>query len=66
MIARLGQVLYWTGCIVAALILAAGFVLFSGTAGGDLLFNASLTVVAATLTFLLGRAARYVLAGTNT
>lgn len=63
MLVRLGEVLYWAGCIISALILTAGVLLFSGTTGGDLLFYASLTAIAAILTFLLGRAARYVLAG---
>lgn len=64
MLVRLGQVLYWAGCIAAVLILIAGFLLFSGTSGGDLLLYAGLTAICAALTFLLGRAARYVLAGT--
>ena len=62
MIARLGEVLFWAGCIVAALIIAAGGLLFSNTYGADRWFYATLTAIAAAVAFLTGRAARYVLA----
>jgi len=63
MAARLGEVLFWTGCIIATLTVLTGAVLFSGTRGADLLAYSGLTLSVAALVFLAGRAARYVLAG---
>lgn len=61
MVARLGIVLYWAGCFVAGVIaIIYGYVFV--TEGGD----APLVVFAvflALVSWLLGRAARYVLAG---
>ena len=63
MVERLGKVLFWAGCIFAALIVAAGYELFGGTTGGDAWFYATVTLVTAGIVFLLGLAARYVLSG---
>src|SRR5262249_21460585 len=63
MVARLGNVLYWAGTLVACLIagLTAFAVLF-GTGKGDPLLQGLGLFVAAAI-WLIGRAARYVLAG---
>lgn len=63
MIARLGQVLFWAGCIVAALVVVAGLLLFSSTSGLDFWTYMAFTATTAGVIFLSGRAARYVLAG---
>lgn len=63
MLGRLGDVLYWGGCIVAGSLVA--FIAFNGrTIGGDIdwwtiLFGAAVAVAV----WLVGRAAKYVLAG---
>lgn len=63
MAARLGNVLYWLGCVVGAIFLAVlGFVAINPGEGAALwmLIYALLAVSA----WLLGRAIRYILAGT--
>jgi hypothetical protein len=61
MLARLGNVLYWTGCIAAALWFALGIHSISlPVAMIDII-----ALVSPTLAFwLIGRALRYVLSGT--
>jgi hypothetical protein len=56
MLARLGDVLYWAGCLIAAAFI--GLELHARNPS-DWLFVISFSVVM----WLLGRAARYVLAG---
>jgi hypothetical protein len=65
MLARLGNVLYWFGCIVAAVLLAAGAAEWFGEAqyrkdGYGIVVGFA---VAALIIWLIGRAFRYVLAG---
>src|SRR5262245_12846170 len=64
MLARLGNVLYWLGCIAAVVIVGfAGIVYFSeGQRPSDLPVVVVLGVIAA-VAWLIGRACRYVLAG---
>jgi uncharacterized SAM-binding protein YcdF (DUF218 family) len=66
MLARLGNVLYWLGCIVAAVIIAAGIAEWFGEAqyrtdGYGIVIGFA---VAALIAWLIGRGFRYVLAGT--
>jgi hypothetical protein len=66
MLARLGNVLYWFGCIVAAVIIAAGAAAWFGEAqyrkdGYGIVIGFA---VGALIIWLIGRAFRYVLAGT--
>jgi hypothetical protein len=69
MVGRLGNVLYWLGCIVAGLALLWGFgnfaVLISGSSmpgeNGDQIIKSVAVAIAA---WLVGRAIRYVLAST--
>jgi len=63
MLARLGNVLYWGGCVLAALVLLSGLLLFEGMSASDTAFYAALTLIASALVWLVGRAAKYVLAG---
>jgi hypothetical protein len=64
MAARLGDVLYWAGSTIALLLVAFGL----GLAGIEKSSEAQLWIlgifgVLAVITWLLGRACRYVLAG---
>lgn len=65
MLARLGNVLYWLGCIVAVLIAAAGFMPYwsEGYARKDGVGVTIASVVIALIAWVVGRACRYVLAG---
>jgi len=64
MVARLGSILYWLGCIVAVLLLALGaLVWFNRTHAGDVATVLMLAFSAA-IVWLIARACRYVLAGT--
>ena len=62
-LARLGDVLYWLGCILAAIVAGWGAVVcFRGEHGGDpYLF--SVVAVAAFSVWVIGRALRYILSG---
>jgi hypothetical protein len=62
-LARLGDVLYWLGCILAAIVVVWGAVFcFRGEHGGDpYLF--SVVAVAAFSIWVIGRALRYILSG---
>jgi hypothetical protein len=62
MAARLGNVIYWAGCAAAALgVLAAAIVLASP--GEDATIWIQIYVGGAIASWLVGRAARYILAG---
>lgn len=69
MLARLGEVLWWSGFVVAVLwILISGYVfLASGFDGpprvSDYLFIGFIVLCPAAIFWLIGRGARYVLAG---
>jgi 4-hydroxybenzoate polyprenyltransferase len=63
MAARLGKVLYWAGCVLAALIIAIGVVLSSVTRAEQDWWALIVAFVVALLVWLTGRACRYVLAG---
>lgn len=62
-LARLGDVLYWLGCILAAIVVVWGAVFFfRGDQDGDpYLF--SVVAVAAFAIWVIGRALRYILSG---
>jgi hypothetical protein len=61
MITRLGNVLYWAGCVLAAVVLALGaWVSLEGREVGYVLGAA---IGLAAIIWLVGRACRYVLAG---
>ena len=63
MAARLGNVLYWMGCILAALIL----ICFQILASNENPYSwglASFGLAFAVVSWLAGRALRYILAGT--
>ncbi len=67
MAARLGNVLYWTASGIAALlavfaVLSLGDAVFGTGSTGSAVIWAVMCSVAALLVWLLGRAARYVLA----
>ena len=63
MLQRLGQVLYWTGCAVAALAIAlALFGIFVGS-GNDRYPLIVVSIVFGALSWAFGRACRYVLSG---
>jgi hypothetical protein len=62
MLARLGNALYWLGCIVGALLIGLGsWVWFLRTHPGDVETVIILTVLAIAV-WLIGRACRYILA----
>lgn len=61
MAARLGQVFYWAGCVVAAVILLLGLpTIFNPDGPGFPILSA---LVVAFVIWLIGRACLYVLAG---
>jgi hypothetical protein len=62
-LARLGDVLYWIGCVLAAIVVVWGAVFcFAGDRADDpYLF--SLVAVAAFSIWVIGRACRYILSG---
>jgi hypothetical protein len=61
MLARLGDVIYWFGCIVAAVILALG--VFDYWFGRDGLVVLGSWAALAGIPWLIGTAIRYVLTG---
>jgi hypothetical protein len=65
MATRLGNVIYWLGCVIAALILAADAAEWFGEAQyrSDGLPVVLVIAVAAAIVWVIGRAFRYVLAG---
>lgn len=64
MLARLGDVLYWLGCIIAAVVTATGgFIWFvEGRNRADGLIMFSFFIICAIAVWLIGRACRYVFA----
>jgi hypothetical protein len=60
MLARLGDVLYWTGCLLAALLLVAAGAYYKveDIKTAELIFLIGFAVIV----WLIGRACRYVLA----
>lgn len=62
MISRLGKVLYWLGCGVAVLLLLLAAVIVLDP-GNDAPFWIGCYIALAVGAWLLGRAARYILAG---
>jgi hypothetical protein len=61
MLARLGDVIYWVGCIVAAAILALGVADYWFGRGG--LFVLISWMAVAAIPWLIGEAIRYILTG---
>jgi len=63
MAARLGNVLYWIGCLIGAVVFLGGYLLMSG--GGYKLQALDYIVIGmpAVVVWLIGRALRYILAG---
>ena len=61
MAARLGNVLYWTACGIAALLLLMAAATAIMGSGADIEFFIAFEVAAAAGVWLLGRAIRYVL-----
>jgi hypothetical protein len=57
MLARLGDVLYWVGCLLAVLLVAAATVLVLN------LFELLILTGLAVIIWMISRACRYVLAG---
>jgi hypothetical protein len=62
MVERLGHVLYWAGCVLAILIIVIG--VYLSWYERDAWEMRVITFVVAALVWLIGRACRYVLAGT--
>jgi hypothetical protein len=62
-LSRIGDALYWLGCILAAIVVVWGFVFFFGGdhAGDPYLF--SVVAIAAFAIWVIGRALRYILSG---
>lgn len=69
MLARLGIVLYWAGCVVAGLCLALVLVnLVVGILGGweaEALFHILVFLLLALIAWIVGLTLRYILAGRN-
>jgi len=66
MLARLGNVLYWLGCILAAVLITGGIALWigEGQSSPNGYYILSGFAVVALVVWLIGRACRYVLSGT--
>jgi hypothetical protein len=63
MVARLGNVLYWAGSGIAILLLAIATVSAAWGQGDHRWFPVGLFIAVAVVTWLIGRACRYVLSG---
>lgn len=63
MAARFGNVLYWTGCVVGALLMALALTAAFNVEGNDRWFFTLLFGIPAVVSYLIGRALKYVLAG---
>jgi hypothetical protein len=63
MAARFGEVLYWLGVIIAALLAALAAVGFIWGTGTTEPFAEIVALIMAGIVWLIGRACRYVLAG---
>jgi len=64
MAARLGIILYWLGCIVAAFIVSAAIAFYVTEGSADDLPAVGFLILIAAIVWAIGRACRYVLAGT--
>lgn len=64
MLLRLGNVLYWTGCLLGGLlvVLAVGLMVFAPPGTNNLVYSLIITGIGLAA-FLAGLALRYVLAG---
>jgi hypothetical protein len=64
MVARLGNVLYWVGCIAAVFVLAwCVLVWMHGASAKDMIQTGVFAIIIAGVFWGIGRACRYVLAG---
>jgi hypothetical protein len=65
MLARLEDVLYWTGCLVGILLVAAAVAFYSSAAikPAEVVLISALLIGLGAVVWLIGRACRYVLAG---
>jgi hypothetical protein len=63
MLARLGDVLYWTGWLLSILLVVAAVAFYILGSGGDKVVIPPLLIGLAVVVWLIGRACRYVLAG---
>jgi hypothetical protein len=63
MLARLGDVLYWAGCLLGILLVVAAVALYNVGTGGDKVVIPPILIGFAVVVWLIGRACRYVLAG---
>jgi formate/nitrite transporter FocA (FNT family) len=64
--AKLGNVLYWLGCIIAALIVGVAIALYvnEGSARSDDLPKVGFLILIAAIVWAIGHACRFVLAKT--
>ena len=63
MLARLGDVLYWLGCILAAIVVVWGALFCFRADQGDDPYLFLIVAVAAFSIWVIGRAFRYILSG---
>lgn len=63
MASRLGQVIYWAGCVIAAVAIGLGILAASIRGGPDQIAIVAALFIAAVLAYLIGRGVLYVLAG---
>jgi hypothetical protein len=63
MLARLGDVLFWLGCILAAIVVVWGAVFYFSGDGADDPYLFSLVAVAAFAVWVIGLALRHLLSG---
>ena len=63
MLSRLGDVLYWLGCILAAIVVVWGGVFAFRGDNADDPYLFSVVAVAAFAIWVVGRALRYILSG---
>jgi hypothetical protein len=64
MIERLGNVFYWTGCVMSGLFLLAAAAGAAFGHGADRFFTVVIFAVIALLAWIASRVCRYVLTGT--
>jgi hypothetical protein len=62
-LARLGDILYWIGCVLAGIVVVWGAVFCFRADNGDDPYLFSLVAVAAFSIWVIGRALRYILSG---
>jgi hypothetical protein len=65
MLARLGDVLYWSGCLLGVLFVAAAvaFYNFATIKPAEIVLVSAVLIGLGIIVWLIGRACRYVLAG---